>query len=58
MKKADPAELRKSIKSGYTMMKAGIDFVCIPVKTENQKDDLLRVQKTVLEEMIREAEQQ
>ena len=56
MNRASPVELRKCLEAAHQLAQAGIRFVPIPVRTEEEFNALAREFSRKLEAMAREAE--
>jgi sulfopyruvate decarboxylase TPP-binding subunit len=54
MNKCSPIEMRKNLEVVESLKNAGIDFVCIPVKNESHKDDLIAQGQSVFDELCEE----
>ena len=51
MEKCSPAEMRKNLEMVEMLKKAGIDFVAIPVKNEEEKQKFLGILMQNLDEI-------
>ena len=56
MNKCSPIEMRKNLELVDTLRKHGIDFVAVPVRDNNHKNELINLGYQVLEEVAKENE--
>ena len=56
MLKCSPVEMRKNLDVAEQLRMAGIDFVCVPVKNQKHKDELIVLGQKILEELIQDCE--
>ena len=56
MNRCSPAEMRKNLQVVEQFKKYGIDFVAVPVRDEDHKNELIALGNEVLEEMAAEGE--
>ena len=56
MTRCDPVEMNKNLKVVDQYRRAGIDFVAVPVKNEDHKNEMIQYGNEVLEEVINESE--
>ncbi|RWU21293.1 hypothetical protein DM813_19085 [Pseudomonas alkylphenolica] len=56
MNRASPVEMRKAMEVANTLAKAGLLFVCVPVMSESDHDDLVHLAKQRLGELVEKAE--
>ena len=54
MNKCSPVEMRKNLEVVEQFKKHGIDFVAIPVKSQDHKNELIAMGNDVFEEMLKE----
>lgn len=55
MKRANPVELRKAIELAHAFVLAGIDFVPVPVLTQDDKNELAMDVQARLKQIEKEA---
>lgn len=56
MNRASPVEMRKAMETAHTLAKSGLLFVCVPVMSESDYDDLVHLSKQRLGELVEKAE--
>ena len=56
MMRADPMEVRRSIMVAEEIVHAGLDFVPVPVKNDQHKQELIALSERVMQELIAEEE--
>ena len=54
MNKCSPVEMRKNLDVAEHLKNAGIDFVCVPAKNQEHKDELILLGQGILEEMAQD----
>ena len=52
MKKCDPMEMRKNLEVVEVLKNAGIDFVPIPVKNQEHKEELVALGHAIFDEIL------
>ena len=55
MDRCNPVEMRKNLMVVEQFKKAGIDFVAVPIKSEDHKNEMIAYVNEVLEEIINDA---
>ena len=55
MNRANPLELRKALELAHAFVTAGIDFVPVPVLTQDDKNELAMDVQTRLKQIEKEA---
>lgn len=56
MIKCSPIESRKNLIAANMLIKAGVDFVCVPVSSAACKNELLNQSNEALELLVKESE--
>lgn len=56
MNRASPADLRKALQMARTLADAGIGFICIPVLSADDHNELVEMAAVRLETLALEAE--
>ena len=56
MMKCSPIVMRKNIEVANHLKNAGIDFVCVPAKNEQHKNELILLGEKILGEMADDLE--
>ncbi|PHR58760.1 MAG: hypothetical protein COA47_10160 [Robiginitomaculum sp.] len=56
MNRCQPITTLKNLDAAMAFAKAGIDFVCIPVKNEEHRADLMLMANKIFTELIVDAE--
>lgn len=56
MNRCNPEEMRKNLQVVEQFRKYGIDFIAVPVRNSDHKNELLAIGNEVLEEFATQAE--
>ncbi len=56
MDRCSPVEMRKNLQTVEQYRKIGLDFVAVPVKDDDHKNEMLAYGNEVMEEIISEIE--
>jgi hypothetical protein len=57
VKRASPADLRRALEAAQAMVKAGIDFMPVPVRSDLDRAELAYMAKKRLDEMESESKE-
>jgi 2-keto-3-deoxy-6-phosphogluconate aldolase len=55
--RAHPVEIRKALEAAQAFTRAGIDFVAVPVTSEEQKQVLAKLAMQELEVLLQQSEE-
>ncbi len=56
MSKCNPDRMSKNLEAVQEFRKAGYDFICIPVKSESHRAELISQQERTFKKIIEDAE--